>query len=158
MRSVLDICKGIIDSRKYDPLKDNKGNIRETYCNFFVRDVAKERGYPCLQGLMASEMVDFCDTSDDWVELDIDLAQSAANRGCLCIAGWASKKGHGHVVIIIPGKVIYSKSMAQDVPIIANVGGSCWYGRPLSFGFRSTMKPIRYFGLRRDLDDAIRTA
>lgn len=123
----------------------------ETFCNYFVDHVAHEvgcddfrpvkGGYPMLANAMVMYMGA---NTDRWQELDPDEAQVEANFGHLVIAGWNNDNGHGHVNIIIPGALTWSKQFGDDVPNCANVGPSNFFGRPVSYGFGKDMKP-RYW-------------
>jgi hypothetical protein len=149
MKRVAEICQALIATGKYEPKKDAKGDIIETYCNFFVRDVAGERGYPGLKNFTANSMVAFFDGSPEWEEVtDLEKVQVLANDDKLVAAAYAVPGGHGHVCVVVPGQLCYSGQRQAFVPIVANVGKDCFYGKPLSFAFSKTMTPIRYFMLR----------
>ena len=94
---------------------------------------------------MANDMITFMAEKPGppgFILLDPDQAQEKANEHKLVIAGWFNPKGHpGHVAIIVEGKLIWSKSHRDDVPLCANVGVDNFCGRPVSYAFNKKMKP-----------------
>ena len=122
--------------RKKDVDGDGKD---DTLCNWFVNRVAQHVGCDELKGLLANQIVELLGQS--WILLDQDEAQEQANSGHLVIAGWANPAGHGHVALVIPGKISWSRQFGDDVPNGANAGNTTFYGRPMSHGFRKNQKP-----------------
>lgn len=155
---VAEIAKSLVHLPKYKARDITGDDIPETFCNYFVADTAylvgcndfsptSTKGFPKLANEMVSHM---CDTPHRWKELDPDQAQQEANFGNLVIAGWANDVGkHGHVNIIIPGILTWSKQFGDDVPNSVNVGGSSnYYGRPVSYGFKQHMVPRYWLWLK----------
>jgi len=143
-RQIIKIAKDVLPLYKARDL-DGDGEP-ETLCNFFVNDVATKVGCISLHGLLANQMIHLFDANiADWQPLDPDEAQAEANLGRLVIAGWCNPHGgHGHVCIIIPGTLTWSKQFNDDVPMAANAGATTFFGRPVSYAFRSDQKP-RYW-------------
>lgn len=95
-----------------------------THCNQAVTSVCDAMGYLGLGGLTADEIIGKIQNNPDWSLVPIDKAQEFANQGSLLIAGLTSdelKQGHGHVVIIRPGKEVYSGKWGK-CPRVLNVG------------------------------------
>jgi hypothetical protein len=150
-KSVSFIIKKLnVLNKKYKARDVTGDGKNETWCNYFVNDVAMQLGCEDFNGdpfpLLANAMVDFMDRdTHGWQELDPDEAQREANRGAFVLAGWkAHHTHHGHVCIVIPGKLTWSKQFGDDVPLCANVGTGNFYGRPVSYAFRQHMVP-RYW-------------
>lgn len=126
---------------------DGDGN-KETFCNYFIGDVAYNAGCHELHHsdlpMLANKMLEVMSTSvDTWQELECDEAQIEANFGHLVIAA-AKGNRHGHVALVIQGTLTWSKQFGDDVPNSANVGISNFYGKPVSYAFGKDMPP-RYF-------------
>lgn len=82
-----------------------------TFCNQAVAMVADVMGCKDLDFKTADEIVLFITNNPDWQLVQMENIQDMANKGSLCIAGLDSialKQAHGHVVVIRPGKLVYS--------------------------------------------------
>lgn len=102
-----------------------------TFCNLAVCMVADAMGCKELDFKNADEIVAYIASSPDWQETQIDRVQDIANRGSLCIAGLDSKslkQNHGHVVVIRPGKPVYSGKWGPT-PRCLNVGAEMFIAR-----------------------------
>jgi len=138
MKTVADACLELVASKKYEPKNG------ETYCNFFVRDVAAAaKGYLSLRDLSANEQIRFMAFSPEWFEGPVDAAHAWAGQGKLVIAGH-EEEGHGHVAIVLPGDMVMSGKWGACLPLIAQAGKSTFYGKPLSYGFTPEAKPRFY--------------
>ena len=123
--------------------EDLKARSGRTYCNFFVRRVAVHVECWEFDGMMANQMVEHMARSDKWALLEPDMAQAEANKGALVVAGWRNPIGNGHVCIVVKGKLTWSKSHEDDVPLCCNVATKplTFYGRPISYAFSAKKKP-----------------
>ena len=140
--TLAEVARTAVKFDRFLPDQPYKG---VTYCNQFVAYVADAAGCHDLHGLLANQIIDKISVeSDKWVMVEADLAQKAANDGQFVIAGASNAAGHGHVCVIIPGIVTWSKMLEDDVPCVANVGNKNECGRPASFYFTKAMKP-RYW-------------
>ncbi len=144
------VCKQAVRLDKWKTHDVTGDGINETFCNFFVNHVAESQGCKDFVGdkwpLLANQMVAWM--SLRWQMLDPDEAQEQANAGQLVIAGWSNKEKHGHVAVVIPGNLTWSKSHHDDVPLCANVGINNFYGRPVSYAFKSSQKPQYFMWLK----------
>lgn len=109
----------------------------ETYCNKAVNYVCGGMGYGAFLELTANEIIDTIATSNEWRLIDIPDAQRAADEGVLVIAGWRNTQpgGHGHVCMVIPGNLAYSKKWQAYCPAVANVGKENFIGRGSNWAF-----------------------
>lgn len=122
--------------------KDDKGN---TYCNEFIQSCAFVTGYTKLAGMLANEIVEYCEISPDWVNASAKSAQHYANEGNLVIAGWQSDTAGrgGHVCLVIPGELRVSGLHGQ-VPMVCNVGNRNFYNLHAGYAFSKECPP-RYW-------------
>lgn len=113
------------DNPAFEPRHDNAGNLI-TYCNEAVKSVLHFFGCKELDGLMASQMVEYMSSRPvTWKPIDIANAQFGANQGSVLIAGLAGKDlgaAHGHVCIIRPGLPKWSPSWNMSAPSCLNIG------------------------------------
>jgi hypothetical protein len=148
---------------------------RKTFCNFFVRAVAKQifnwTGFETVATDQAGEMTDYMESHPNlWKKLDgtftyktkngnetkvgpdYEAAAGYAAQGCFVVAGWKNldypkTSPTGHVCVVAPeNQLIFSNKWGRPVAIVANVGGGNWYGKGLSFAF-STTEPALYLFL-----------
>lgn len=98
-----------------------------TYCNQAVTYVAERVGYNLFKGLLANHMVDLMGSSRDWQEIEIKESQTYANTGRFVVAGLKDNP-HGHVVVVRPGREIYSEKWQTLVPKVMNVGAKNFIG------------------------------
>jgi hypothetical protein len=143
MKRVAEISQALIATGRYHPKPP------ETYCNFFVRDIALERGYSRLKELTANQQIALMDGSPEWNEVQAETAQALANQDKFVVAGWANTSGgHGHVCVIVPGDMQMSGKWNRLVPVCANVAPEVFYGKPVSFAFSKEKRDdVRYFVL-----------
>lgn len=111
---IMNACLDGFNNKAFRP-RDGK-----TYCNQFVSSVAIELGYRGFIGLTANRMVDLMRSSSDWQHINMDVAASCASFSFV-IAGVVKPK-HGHVLVIVEGKPVYSGKWKQLCPLGANVG------------------------------------
>lgn len=71
-------------------------------------------------------------TPSKWGEIKISEAQSYANNGYFVVAGYINPNGHGHVVVIVPGKEWNSPGWGGRVPSSMDTG---WHKRYSSGNF-----------------------
>jgi len=164
------VCRKGQPPTGYEAIVDNPNtpqDERETYCNFFVRDIAIAIfNWDGFRNLMANKMFDYMETHPEtWKKLDgtfeyeinkqkalkygpnYEGATQYANQGCLVVAAWKNPTGkHGHVCIVAPeNTLIHSNKWGRAVSIAANVGNSNWYGKAISYAF--TQEPNLYLFL-----------
>src|ERR1035437_1217911 len=73
----------------------------------------------------ANHMVLHWQSSSNWQKITtISDVQRYANLGRFVVAGWINPTGDsGHVVVIVPGTDVYSKSWHCKVPVAMDCGG-----------------------------------
>ncbi len=139
------ICEAY-DNQAFTPLPDGT-----TFCNQGVNYVAEAMGCKDFAGKNADEIVSFISASDNWSLVPIEKAQELANQGSLLISGLDSKslgQSHGHVVVIRPGKAVYSGKWGL-APRVLNIGSENFLARakkgPLtnqSAGLNESFQPL----------------
>lgn len=117
-----------------------------THCNGYVNEVCSYIGFKAFEGLLANEMINLMETSDQWTETAMEKCQFLANQGTLVIAAF-KEDPHGHVAVVCPGKEKISGRWGV-VPSIANVGKEVFIGKGLSWAFSSMPK---FYALRSSL-------
>lgn len=123
MRDVVTLMDAICDAYDnpaFQPLEDGT-----TFCNLGVASVAHAMGCSDLGSKTADEMLAFIEASDSWSPVPFDRAQELANQGTLLVAGLTAdqlRQGHGHVVVIRPGKPCYSGKWTSPTPRCLNIG------------------------------------
>lgn len=125
-----------------------------THCNEAVAMVADAMGCKTLSYKTADEIVAYVSTNPDWQETQIDKVQDMANQGSFCIAGLDSKalnSQHGHVVVIRPGKLVFSGKWGPT-PRCLNVGAEMFLARAkkgpltaMSCGVNEAFQPMPRF-------------
>ncbi len=105
----------------------------QTHCNQYVNEVCETFGIKDLSGFLANDMVDFLSKHPQWSEVSMDKCQELANEGTLIIGGLKAE-GHGHVVVVCPGK---SKTSGRwgSVPSCASVGKVNEIGKGVNWAF-----------------------
>jgi hypothetical protein len=109
-----------------------------TYCNQFVTEVCTKYGFKGLEGLLANQMIDAIEKSQDWSIVDMSKCQELVNQGTLIIAGLKDEP-HGHVVVICPGKEKTSGRWGT-VPTCANIGKDVRIGSGVNWAFSDLPK------------------
>lgn len=108
----------------------------ETYCNKAVHYVCSGMGYGAFMERTANEIIDTMASSKEWRNLDAPDAQRAADEGVLVVAGWRNTQGgHGHVCMVIPGNLAYSRKWQAYCPAVANVGRENFIGKGANWAF-----------------------
>lgn len=116
-----------------------------THCNQFINYGLNGMGYDSMAEMSANEMVHFMATATNgWISVSEDVAQQHANDGVIVIAGWANLGGHGHVNFVLPGILEKSGEYGKSVPKCVNVGESVFFGKKISWAFRSDNPPTYY--------------
>lgn len=139
MRDVIALIDAICDVYDRQDFKPTDG---VTYCNLAVRSVAEAMGCKELSNKTADQIIDFISKSDEWSEVPFEKAQDMANTGSLLIAGLTGKEldaGHGHIVVIRPGKPCQSGKWGST-PRCLNIGKSNFLARASSGPL--TMMPV----------------
>jgi len=148
-----------VADEKYRDRKDDpttKKDERATFCNVFTRDVCAWFGWHDFKSEdrdQAGEITRYMTTHPErWRRVLPEVAARCATLGHLVVAGQVRKPlptdvpgkwySTGHVCIVAPGQPEYSNKWGLLVPICANVGGSNWYGKPLSFAFGKDMPEL----------------
>jgi len=151
MRDVITLIDAICDAydnRGFQPLSDGT-----TFCNQGVCYVAEAMGCKDFRGKNADEIVAFMAASDEWSLVALEKAQGLANAGSLLVAGLDSSalgQSHGHVVVIRPGRTIYSGKWSTNLcPRVLNIGAENFLARakrgPLSnqpAGLNESFQPL----------------
>jgi hypothetical protein len=122
---------------------------RKKPCNYFVRDVARTVGIELPAAGDADSLIKAASLS--WRPLTAQEAVVAAERGIFVIAGLKSTEmsrpeRHGHVAVVLPGKIGRYPRVAAT-----NDGDSQWGksngNAPLTHVFAAVDAPrVRYFG------------
>lgn len=124
--ALIDAILDVYDRQDFQPLANG-----ETFCNLAVIAVCLAFGCPDLSGKTADEIVLFLSSSPDWSLIPFEKAQDMANQGSLLIAGLDSvslRQSHGHVVILRPGKPVYSGKWGP-CPRVLNIGAENFVSR-----------------------------
>lgn len=126
--------------RKQDPAT-GEWRITATHCNRFVALCANEVGCRDLgapdewtANQMVSKLEKLTQLGRGWAEVDTHRAQERANLFQLVVAG-SKMEPNGHVCVVIPGELGWSKKHQADLPQVANAGVDNFYGRLASFAF-----------------------
>jgi hypothetical protein len=151
-----------VEDSKYIPTEDDPKTVeneRQTFCNYFVREVCKWFGWTNFESPdrdQAGEIARYMRSHpQQWQKLavqdgpDYDKAAQLASQGCLIVAAQENPTPPptGHVAVITPqGDTIYSPSWKKAVPFAANVGGKNWYGKPLSQAFKTEPELFLFLG------------
>lgn len=117
-----------------------------TKCNYAVNEAVRTYcSYDGFVGLQANDIIEKMEMDKAvWQRLyGHGLAQGEANRGEMVVAGLEGRK-HGHVVVIYPGKMVFSGKWERWVPLCMNVGKSNWVGRGINYAFRKEPKYFLY--------------
>lgn len=126
--ALIDAICDAYDNHSFIPLPDGT-----TFCNQGVTYVADAMGCKDFAGKNADEIVAFISSSDEWSTVPLEKAQDLANRGSLLISGLDSKalgQSHGHVVVLRPGKPVYSgKWNTNQCPRVLNIGAENFLAR-----------------------------
>lgn len=134
MKDPIALIDIILDT--YDRLDFHPNPDGSTHCNEAVNAVCQAFGYKGLAGMMADQIVELIEAESQlfnglWSEVAMDKAQDMANQGSLLVAGLDSKalsQSHGHVVVIRPGKAVFSGKWGQ-CPRVLNIGAHDFIAR-----------------------------
>lgn len=140
---------------QFQPLRNAAGEVTTTFCNRFVALCAAEVGCldlgavgELLADAQARRLSQLARAGLGWVELDAHAAAKEAGLYRLVVAAAPDPDGpggrRGHVAIVVPGAPGWSKKHKRDMPMGANVGQECWFGRKMSYAFAPDMPP-RFF-------------
>lgn len=118
--------------------------VMATHCNEALQYVLNGFGYGNMNGMVANQMIAFMgDPKNGWIKVGDAVAQQHANSGVIVIAG-KTIEPHGHICLIIPGLLENSNSFKKDVPKCVNIGKDVFYGKRVSYAFRSEDMPDYY--------------
>jgi outer membrane biosynthesis protein TonB len=116
---------------KYQPKDITGDGVKETFCNWFVMDVAKQLGHPNAipsngqfrpandwgkgvpKPIAANQMRPYFQKSSDWKLVTPSEAAKLANDGGLVVGSYQSNRGHGHVAVVVPGSTGSNIRVAQ---------------------------------------------
>lgn len=129
MKDPIALIDAILDA--YDRIDFRPAPDGTTHCNQAVDSVCQAFGYKYLLDLTADQIIEKITGNSEWSEIPVEKAQDMANEGSLLIAGLDSKalgQSHGHVVIIRPGKAVFSGKWGS-VPRVLNVGAHNFIAR-----------------------------
>ena len=121
-----------------------------TFCNDAFNFICNAVGYTKFNApdvahpVMADPMISFMKTSNDWMNIDGNVAQQHANEGSLVAATLYNSSGHGHVCTVIPGEMMWAGHLAKNVPVVMNIGKDVFIGKEAGYAF--TEEPL-YFVL-----------
>lgn len=128
----------------FTPEFNKDGSIMRTFCNQFIQYILNGFGYGNMNGMMANQMISYMDdATNGWIKVSDAVAQQHANSGVIVIAAKAIEP-HGHLCLIIPGLLENSNSYKKDVPKCVNIGKDVFYGKRVSWAFRSEEMPSYY--------------
>lgn len=127
-------------ARRYRRRDLNGDDKDETFCNFFVVDVARAMGCPLPQ-VLANDLFAWLNElsarSGPWRLVEADEAQRRADEGQFVVAGWFNRNGgSGHVAVLVP-------SLGEDGVWVAQAGLTNFLRGPVASGFGS--RPVAYF-------------
>lgn len=130
MKDPILLIDAILDA--YDRMDFRPNPDGSTHCNQAVQAIlVTVAGYSAMAGMMADQMVAFMASSPEWSLVPMEQAQDMANEGSLLVAGLDSKalnQAHGHVVVIRPGKPVFSGKWGST-PRVLNIGASDFIAR-----------------------------
>lgn len=118
--TLIDAICDVYDNTAFLPKEDGT-----TFCNLAVSAVAEAMGCKDFVGKTADQIVAFISTSEHWSPVPFERSQELANQGSLLVAGMSSQQlgqGHGHIVVLRPGKPCYSGKWQGSAPRCLNVG------------------------------------
>ena len=126
---LIQLCKSAVKRKAYVP-RDGK-----TYCNIAVTFITityvKETDF---KGKLANEISDILKDDSYWTKVSMGVAHHYCDEGYLVIAH-VKKKGHGHVVVLYPGKKVNSKKWKRWVPRCVNIGKKNWIDKGINHAF-----------------------
>ena len=129
MRDLTTLIDAICDA--YDNQAFTPTPQGVTFCNMAVASIAEAIGCHDLTGKTADEMVAYLESSSQWSLVPLEKSQEMANNGSLLIAALDSAElgqSHGHVVVIRPGKQVYSGKWGL-CPRVLNIGSQNFIAR-----------------------------
>lgn len=91
-----------------------------TYCNFAVNDIATRFEFLGFQNKLANDMYYIMKGHKKWQQINQHI-YSMLNTGYLIVAAQLGEP-HGHVVVLRPGSMVYSKKWNKEVSKCLNVG------------------------------------
>lgn len=126
--TLIDAICDAYDNQAWAPQPDGT-----TFCNMGVTAIANAMGCKDFDGKTADEIVAFLASDSDWSPVPLEKAQELANQGSLLVAGLDSKtlgQAHGHVVVLRPGKPVYSGKWSTNLcPRVLNIGAENFLAR-----------------------------
>jgi hypothetical protein len=128
MRDLITLIDSICEAYDRPDFQPKDGT---TFCNMAVTMIADTMGCKDLDFKTADEIIAFIANNPDWNEMDMSRVQDLANQGSLVVAGLDSealKQEHGHVVVIRPGKLVYSGKWGPT-PRCLNIGAENFLAR-----------------------------
>lgn len=145
-----NLCESVVINPLFQPrFLERYGLI--TQCNRAVRLIAGTFRCPLLGS--ANDICKHIRESKNWRKVDMYDAWSYAEEGALVVA-LEEGRIHGHVVVISPGKKVWSGKWVADCPIGANVGGDNWYPlRGINWAFKKI--PDIYVWDKNDLQNKV---
>lgn len=123
---------------------------RNSMCNVGVQRAFQNAfGYlPAGMNGLANEMGKyFASHPDTWQKIPLSDAQDYANNGYFVVGSYINPRGHGHVVVVVPGREWNSKSWGGTVPTVMDTGEDKRYSGgnfANSFGKNKVGKVIFY--------------
>ncbi len=104
------------------PVRNAKGDIVQTFCNFGVIDILNAGNDNTLNGKTANQIFDYLSNSDNASILSYEEAVKYAGEGVTVILASKEENGSGHVAVVAPGEMVSSGSWGKKVPQVFNVG------------------------------------
>lgn len=124
-------------------IAERNWDAHKSDCSGFVRAVAQAAGVPL--GGLANHLVDYWNADPGWLKLGNDSrrASTLAAQGYLVVAG-RKEAGHGHVVIIVPGRDTYGNAIGYW----GRLGGVGFKDKGLNFAWKhADLKTVQYFAM-----------
>lgn len=100
------IAQFITAAPRYLPRDLTGDGIRETFCNFYTRDISRAMNCPLPEPMRANDFPAWLSSAGarvGWRRVDERAARAAAQRGEFAVAIWINNHGPGHIVPLLPG-------------------------------------------------------
>lgn len=128
-------------------------------CNFGVRGMFEEligELPPGMKNKMANDITEYwLKHPEQWQPIYLSQAQDYANKGYFVVIGWINPSGgHGHVAVVVPGEMEYSRAWGKKVPVILEMGRKRRYPKiKLSEGLRpETEETLKVFYYKKSTE------
>ena len=145
----MDNKKDLIEKIKFVwSLWSGKDNSKYTYCNMFVSDLMIFLfDYKYFKGFLANDIHGLLESGDEWEEISHEKLISddfVSTRNHSIIIASQQAKPHGHLVVLVPGNLVYSGKWDKYVPLCANIGKNNFFEKGVSFAFKDEPQYFLY--------------